>query len=280
MYTSTLANYGPINGHSHRFLWGCFGLIISFSSSLQMNKIPQGLERYLINPSDYSHAKQIGAGGFASVELVENQTSGEKYAAKSIQHNDETGSDQSYLKEISIMAKFHVPTIIKFYGFSPQDLANRPRPTIFMEYRENGSLKTLLQQEREKKAPPRFDNTAKQIILCGIVHGMMNLHSRRVIHLDLKPGNILLDSDFITVDAANPSFASVDGILYSKDMENLICYPAGRESPHFTIPSSVTSIGDYAFSCCSSLQDSTIPFLVTSIGFRAFEGCHSLNRST
>ena len=43
-----------------------------------------------------------------------------------------------------------------------------------------------------------------------------------------------------------------------------------------TIPNSVTSIGDYAFWKCSSLQSITIPNSVTSIGDSAFGGCSSL----
>ena len=39
---------------------------------------------------------------------------------------------------------------------------------------------------------------------------------------------------------------------------------------------SVTSIGDYAFEGCTSLEDITIPNSVTSIGNRAFYGCTSL----
>ena len=43
------------------------------------------------------------------------------------------------------------------------------------------------------------------------------------------------------------------------------------------IPSSVTSIGTYALSNCSSLSSITIPSSVTSIGTYAFEGCRSLS---
>ena len=42
------------------------------------------------------------------------------------------------------------------------------------------------------------------------------------------------------------------------------------------IPSSVTSIGDYAFSGCSGLTSIVIPDSVTSIGYYAFEDCSSL----
>jgi hypothetical protein len=44
-----------------------------------------------------------------------------------------------------------------------------------------------------------------------------------------------------------------------------------------SIPSSVTSIGDYAFYGCSSLSSVSIPSSVTSIGDYAFYGCSSLS---
>ena len=47
-----------------------------------------------------------------------------------------------------------------------------------------------------------------------------------------------------------------------------------------TIPSSVTSIGNGAFSGCSSLTDITIPSSVTSIGESAFESCTDLTSIT
>ena len=43
-----------------------------------------------------------------------------------------------------------------------------------------------------------------------------------------------------------------------------------------TIPSSVTSIGNYAFYKCTSLVSITIPDSVTSIGDDLFRGCESL----
>ena len=53
---------------------------------------------------------------------------------------------------------------------------------------------------------------------------------------------------------------------------------AFSESPlsTVTIPDSVTSIGDYAFSRCERLTSVTIPESVTSIGNNVFDYCHSL----
>ena len=48
------------------------------------------------------------------------------------------------------------------------------------------------------------------------------------------------------------------------------------EITHLVIPGGVTSIGNYAFSGCSSLKSITIPNSVTSIGNSAFSACRSL----
>ncbi len=47
-----------------------------------------------------------------------------------------------------------------------------------------------------------------------------------------------------------------------------------------TIPNSVTSIGDFAFTGCVNLTSITIPNSVTSIGWYAFYGCSSLTSIT
>ncbi|MBR4067265.1 MAG: leucine-rich repeat domain-containing protein [Clostridia bacterium] len=45
-------------------------------------------------------------------------------------------------------------------------------------------------------------------------------------------------------------------------------------------PDGVTSIGDGAFYCCTSLQSISIPDSVISIGNKAFNGCYSLEGIT
>jgi hypothetical protein len=55
----------------------------------------------------------------------------------------------------------------------------------------------------------------------------------------------------INVDAANPNYASMGGILYNKSLSTLIQCPAGLVTA--VVPSNVTHIGDSAFDSCSSL---------------------------
>jgi hypothetical protein len=84
----------------------------------------------------------------------------------------------------------------------------------------------------------------------------------------------------ITVDALNPTYASVDGVLFSKSQTTLIRFPAGKTVTSYTIPESVNSIGDDALEYCTRLTSITIPGSVTSIGTNAFSSCWGLTTIT
>jgi len=80
----------------------------------------------------------------------------------------------------------------------------------------------------------------------------------------------------INVDATNPAYSSLDGVLYNKGKTVLYSYPVGKTVSSFSIPNSVTSIEKVAFAYCASLTNITIPSSVTSIGRAAFSNCTSL----
>ena len=73
-------------------------------------------------------------------------------------------------------------------------------------------------------------------------------------------------------------FASPDGRCLIIDGELVTFAPAGISE--YTIPNSVTTIGDWAFNYCESLTSVTIPNSVTTIGENAFYGCSSLTSVT
>ncbi len=77
----------------------------------------------------------------------------------------------------------------------------------------------------------------------------------------------------IEVDEYNGDFKSVDGNLYTADGEKLVQYAPGKADRSFAVPSGVTSIGAYAFSGVSALEEVTIPVGVGAIGGWAFAHC-------
>ena len=80
----------------------------------------------------------------------------------------------------------------------------------------------------------------------------------------------------ITVSDNNKYYKSIDGVLFDKNVQIIIAYPCGKSSNYYTIPDTVTSIGDRAFWACSGLTGITIPDSVTSIGGYAFWDCSRL----
>lgn len=99
----------------------------------------------------------------------------------------------------------------------------------------------------------------------------------------------------IEVSESNPTYCSIDGIVFNKDKTTILIYPQGRAGESYTIPSGVTEIGvesfyganftsvnitdgvttirEYAFSYCESLSRVTIPASVTTIRGYAFTAC-------
>ena len=73
-------------------------------------------------------------------------------------------------------------------------------------------------------------------------------------------------------------FQNDDVCLFNKDKTAIVSRI--KDCINYIIPNSVTSIGDYAFYNCKSLQSITIPNSVTSIGNRAFDFCVSLQSIT
>ena len=81
----------------------------------------------------------------------------------------------------------------------------------------------------------------------------------------------------ISVSENNEYYSSDEyGVLFNKDKTELIQYPIGNDRTEYSIPGSVTTIGDCAFYRCGSLVNIEIPENVTAIGDSAFYGCESL----
>lgn len=72
----------------------------------------------------------------------------------------------------------------------------------------------------------------------------------------------------INVQAGNSHYSSKDGVLLSGDGKNILWFPMGKEG-EYTLPSTVTTVGDYAFRNC---RIETFHFAdgLTSIGKYAF----------
>ena len=81
----------------------------------------------------------------------------------------------------------------------------------------------------------------------------------------------------ILVQTGNAYYTSSDnGVLFTKDMTEILAYPCARQANSYTIPNTVKVIRSGAFSGCSGLTSVTIPNSVTNIESSAFSGCSGL----
>lgn len=89
--------------------------------------------------------------------------------------------------------------------------------------------------------------------------------------------NMCSNLESIIVDSSNKVYSSLDGILYSKDMSQLICCPPGKKNS-VTVPNGVTLINDYSFYNCIYLEKIVIPKSVKTIALYS-DGCADVFRN-
>lgn len=97
---------------------------------------------------------------------------------------------KSLINEFKLMCKLSHPALQKLVGLY-EDKNDATKTALVTPFCENGSLHDVIQND-----PPQFNLTAKTSILYGISKAMEYLHKNSVAHRDLKPQNVLIDSNF------------------------------------------------------------------------------------
>ncbi|WOF15456.1 serine/threonine protein kinase [Methanoplanus sp. FWC-SCC4] len=129
----------------------------------------------------YSDVELIGKGGLSFVFQAKIKDTEEIVAVKIPALKDEK-SGRIFLQEIKIWEGLSHPNIV-----SIKSVNVFPVPYVEMEYVPD-SLNDL-------HVPVKPDIALH--IAAGILRGLSYAHSKGIIHCDIKPGNILIDSDFI-----------------------------------------------------------------------------------
>ncbi len=96
---------------------------------------------------------------------------------------------------------------------------------------------------------------------------------------------------WIEVSPENMNYASLEGVLYSKDMKTLHTYPNANQAVYekdgkltktaeFTVPEGVETIAHAAFYKCFALEKINFPSTLKTIDTRAFHRCEILKEIT
>ncbi|GAA5924987.1 uncharacterized protein JCM15063_005785 [Sporobolomyces koalae] len=136
----------------------------------------------------WQQGKFIGGGTFGNVYLAVNLDSGEELAVKEIRFQDLQSAPhlvKTIRDEMKVMEMLRHDNIVQYYGIE----VHRDKVYIFEEYCPGGSLANLLEHGRIE------DEIIIQIYALQMLSGLIYLHSQNVVHRDIKPDNILLDSN-------------------------------------------------------------------------------------
>jgi uncharacterized repeat protein (TIGR02543 family) len=84
----------------------------------------------------------------------------------------------------------------------------------------------------------------------------------------------------ITVESGSEHYQAINGVLFNKNVTEIIQYPLGipraTSGPSYVIPSTVTRVGNGAFEGVTALTSINIPLGVTSIGMNAFRSANAV----
>lgn len=134
---------------------------------------------------DFERLSELGSGSFASVYKVVEKSSGIILAMKCLSKKFlEKKKMLSYAQsEIEIMKELDHPFILKLY----YSITNEFCIYLILEYCEQGDLESIMEKKGISEVQSKF-------YLAEILLALEYLHSKGVIYRDLKPANVLIDS--------------------------------------------------------------------------------------
>uniref|UniRef100_A0ACD5YCR2 Uncharacterized protein n=1 Tax=Avena sativa TaxID=4498 RepID=A0ACD5YCR2_AVESA len=149
---------------------------------------------------DFSDSQEIGSGGFA---IVYKGILGLGHRAVAVKRLSNTYMhEKQFHREVECLMHVKHKNVVRFLGYCADTqgsmerydgklvMADVQQRLLCFEYVPNGSLDKYIID------PCRAWRTCYKIIK-GICAGLQYLHENNIIHLDMKPANILLDNNMI-----------------------------------------------------------------------------------
>ncbi|KAM3399520.1 hypothetical protein ACQJBY_004738 [Aegilops geniculata] len=154
----------------------------------------------MIGPTRYSYTDifavtshfrdKLGQGGYGSVYKGVLLPGGVHVAVKMLEGNSNCNGED-FISEVSTIGRIHHINVVRLVGFCSEEM----RRALVYEYMPNGSLdKYIFSAEKS------FSWDKLNEIALGIARGINYLHQgcdMQILHFDIKPHNILLDSNFV-----------------------------------------------------------------------------------
>jgi serine/threonine protein kinase len=155
---------------------------MNFTASVNLNCL-----NYFINFDEITTKIKVGEGGFGEVFLgvwIGKKVAVKKLTLKNFKFKDNLNK---FINEINIISSLRHPNIVLYMGAS----INQSNYYMITEYLPRGSLFDYLHRDRGKLNERDQINIAYEIAVA-----LKYLHSRNIIHCDLKSSNILIDDNW------------------------------------------------------------------------------------
>lgn len=169
---------------------------ILLDESMEAKPLSLSLLKCITN--NFSDEHKIGYGGFAVV--YKGRLEYGEVAVKKLSQN--CIDDEKFIGEVDCMMKAKHKNIVRFLGYCSDTqgervehngkfvMADVRQRLLCFEYVPNGSL-----DKYTNDASREWGKCYK--IIKGVCEGLHYLHKEQIVHLDLKPANILLDNDMV-----------------------------------------------------------------------------------
>eukprot|EP00756_Hemistasia_phaeocysticola_P053714 Hpha_TRINITY_DN29671_c0_g1::TRINITY_DN29671_c0_g1_i1::g.165157::m.165157 len=140
-------------------------------------------------PNHWQRVQLLGRGSFGKVYLG-LRPDGTFFAVKVLELSSDSPVDklEELMREVDVMSKLVHENIVEYYGCTFD--REKQELQIFMEYEQGGSVGALVRR-MELPLSDEVASTYMHQILLGVAY----LHSKTVIHRDLKGDNVLLSAD-------------------------------------------------------------------------------------
>ena len=191
--------------------------------------IPVNYQSWRLNHEDLQEVKEIGSGMSANVFYGFDKRNGNEVAIKKLKFKKLSGGElQAFQREVAVLATARHPTLLGFVGAT-----DTPPFCIVTEWMPGGTLYHEIHKYK------KLDATMRTIAALDIARGMQFLHSKHIIHRDLKSLNVLLDGN---------GLAKICDFGFSRtaDDENQIM-TQNVGTPHWMAPELLTSNKSYTY---------------------------------
>ena len=154
----------------------------------------------------YTKHEKLGSGCFCSVFLVIHKLTNERFAMKEMEI--EKVRPELLRTEINILKDCVHENIVQYH----QHYFENDKVFIVMELCPHGDLRAAIKDQKQSGEP--FSEEQLLLWFYQLFNAIVYLHDKKIIHRDIKPGNILLS---VTKDIKLTDFniSKIQGTNYS-----------------------------------------------------------------